>query len=99
MCPLVQLSMLKSKIHRATVTQAQRDYVGSITIDQSLMDAAGILEYERLQVADTIIIMCYCQLDAAEAAAHRPRVVFVDGNNAISRVTSYERHGRLRDMA
>ena len=86
MCPLVQLSMLKSKIHRATVTQAQRDYVGSITIDQSLM-------------ADTIIIMCYCQLDAAEAAAHRPRVVFVDGNNAISRVTSYERHGRLRDMA
>ena len=67
-CPIVQLSMLKGKIHRAIVTQAQRDYVGSITIDQSLMDAAGILEYERVQVADTII-MCYCQLDATEAAA------------------------------
>ena len=37
------LNMLKGKIHRATVTQAEVDYIGSITIDQKLMDAAGIL--------------------------------------------------------
>ena len=46
------LNMLKGKIHRATVTQAEVDYIGSITIDQDLMDAAGILEYEKVQVAD-----------------------------------------------
>ena len=44
--------VLKGKIHRATVTQAELDYVGSITIDQALMDAAGIREYERVQVVD-----------------------------------------------
>lgn len=47
------LEMLKGKIHRATVCQAQLDYVGSITIDQELMDACGILEYEKVQIADT----------------------------------------------
>jgi aspartate 1-decarboxylase len=44
--------MLKGKIHRATVTQAALDYVGSITIDSQLMEAAGILEYEYVQIAD-----------------------------------------------
>lgn len=44
--------VLKGKIHRATVTQAELDYVGSITIDQALMEAAGIHEYERVQVVD-----------------------------------------------
>ena len=44
--------VLKGKIHRATVTQAELDYVGSITIDQALMEASGILEYERVQVVD-----------------------------------------------
>ena len=44
--------MLKSKIHRATVTQAELNYVGSITIDESLMEAAGIIEYEKVQIAD-----------------------------------------------
>ena len=43
---------LKSKIHRAVVTQAALDYVGSITIDEDLMDACGIMEYEKVQVAD-----------------------------------------------
>ena len=43
---------LKSKIHRAVVTQAALDYVGSITIDEDLMDACGIVEYEKVQVAD-----------------------------------------------
>ncbi len=44
--------VLKAKIHRATVTQAELDYVGSITIDQALMEASGIREYERVQVVD-----------------------------------------------
>ena len=46
------LTMLKGKIHRAVVTQAELDYVGSITIDEQLMKAAGIQEYERVQVVD-----------------------------------------------
>ena len=46
------LSMLKGKIHRAVVTQAELEYVGSITIDEHLMEAAGIQEYERVQVVD-----------------------------------------------
>jgi aspartate 1-decarboxylase len=44
--------MLKSKLHRATVTQAELDYVGSITVDMDLLDAAGILEYEKVQIVD-----------------------------------------------
>ena len=43
---------LRSKIHRATVTDARLDYVGSITIDAELMDAAGIDEHERVLVVD-----------------------------------------------
>lgn len=46
------LEVLKSKIHRAVVTQAELNYVGSITIDERLMEAAGIYEYEKIQVAD-----------------------------------------------
>lgn len=46
------LEMLKGKIHRATVKQADLNYVGSITIDRDLMDAAGIIEYEKVQIAD-----------------------------------------------
>lgn len=48
----MQLTMLKGKIHRATVTQAALDYVGSITVDEALMEAAGICEYEKVQIAD-----------------------------------------------
>ncbi len=48
----MMLEMLKSKIHRATVTQAELNYVGSITIDERLMEAAGIYEYEKVQIAD-----------------------------------------------
>ena len=45
-------NMLKGKIHRATVVQAELDYVGSITVDEDLMDAAGIREYEQVQIVD-----------------------------------------------
>lgn len=128
------LNMLKGKIHRATVTQAEVDYIGSITIDQDLMDAAGILDYEKVQVADVergtrletyvisgepgsgviclngaaahlvtpgdkVIIMCYAQMTPEEARESKPRVVFVDEDNKIARLTRYERHGRLEDLA
>ena len=46
------LEMLKGKIHRATVTQAELNYVGSITVDEELLEAAGILEYEKVQIVD-----------------------------------------------
>ena len=43
----MEITMLKGKIHRATVTQAALDYVGSITVDEDLLEAAGIREYEE----------------------------------------------------
>ena len=129
----MQLNMLKGKIHRATVVQAELDYVGSITIDEDLMEAAGILEYEKVTVADVnngnrletyviagergsgmiclngaaahyvevgdkVIIMCYAQMDEAEARAFQPHVVFVDDKNRPARVTRYEKHGKLEDL-
>lgn len=124
------LTMLKGKIHRAAVTEADLHYVGSITIDQDLMDAAGLLSYEKVLVADVdngnrletyiiagargsgiiclngasaqlvtvgdkVIIMAFCQMDADEAATHRPLVVFVDGQNKIREITRYEEHGMI----
>lgn len=126
--------MLIGKIHRATVTQAELDYVGSITIDEDLLDAAGIREYQRVEIAnvdngerfatyaiagqrksgivclngaaahcanvgDKVIIMAYGQLSKQEADATKPNVVFVDENNKPTRITNYEKHGRLQDMA
>ena len=128
----MQIEMLKSKIHRATVKQAELDYVGSITIDEDLLDAAGILEYEKVQIADVdngnrfetyaiagergsgmiclngaaahcvslgdkVIIMCYAQMTPEEAKEHHPKVVFVDDDNHIARVTNYEKHGKLTE--
>ena len=127
------LEMLKSKIHRATVTQADVDYVGSITIDEELMINSGILEYEKVQVADVengnrfdtyviagdkgsgvicvngaaahkvnigdkVIIMSYAQMTEEEAKKNPPKVVFVDDDNKITRVTNYEKHGALFDV-
>ncbi|MCI6858981.1 MAG: aspartate 1-decarboxylase [Eubacterium sp.] len=129
----MQITMLKGKIHRATVTQAELDYVGSITVDEDLLDASGINEYEMVQIVDInngnrfetytiagergsgvmclngaaarcvsvndkIILMAYTQMTPEEAKEHRPTVVFVDGENKVSRVTKYEKHGRLSDM-
>ncbi len=127
------ISMLKSKIHRATVMQAALDYVGSITVDEDLLDAAGILEYEKVQIVDInngqrfetytiagergsgmiclngaaarcvsvkdkIIIMAYADMTPEEAKTVKPKVVFVDDKNSISRVTNYEKHGNLFDI-
>ena len=47
------VNILKSKIHRVTVTEACLDYIGSITIDEDLMDAAGIIANERVQIVDS----------------------------------------------
>jgi aspartate 1-decarboxylase len=125
--------MLKGKVHRAVVIQAELSYVGSITVDEDLLDAAGILEYEKVQIVDVengsrfetytiagergsgmiclngaaarcvqvgdhIIMMCYADMDANEAKSHKPKVVFVDDNNKVARVTNYEKHGKLSDM-
>lgn len=127
------VTMLKSKIHRAVVTQAELDYVGSITIDEELLKASGIIEYEKVQIVDInngqrfetyvisgkagsgviclngaaarcvqkgdkIIIMSYADLTLEEAKAHKPTVVFVDESNRVSKITSYEKHGLLKDM-
>lgn len=128
------ITMLKGKIHRATVTEAQLDYVGSITIDEDLLDASGILEYEQVQIVDInngnrfetytiagkrgsgmiclngaaarcvtlgdkVIIMAYAQMSPEEVEKNPPKVVFVEENNQISRMTRYEKHGLLSDMA
>ena len=129
----MQVNMLKSKIHRATVVQSELDYVGSITVDEELMEAAGIYEYEKVQIADVdngnrfetyiitgekgsgmiclngaaahmvslgdkIIIMCYAQMTPEEIKDNKPKVVFVDDDNKITRVTNYEKHGKLFDL-
>ena len=44
------IELLKSKIHRATITEANLHYIGSIGIDQDLMDAANLIEFEKVQV-------------------------------------------------
>ena len=128
----MEITLLKSKIHRAVVTQADLDYVGSITIDSALMEAAGIIEYERVEIADVdngnrfvtyviagskgsgivclngaaahcvnvgdkVIIMAYAEVTPEEAKQHRPKVVFVDDDNRVTRQASYEKHGLLSD--
>jgi aspartate 1-decarboxylase len=48
----MDIEVLKSKIHRVVITEANLDYIGSITIDEDLMDAANIIEYEKVQVVN-----------------------------------------------
>ena len=120
--------MLKGKLHRATVTEADLNYVGSITVDRDLLEAAGIYEYEKVsivdinngnrfetytiagepgsgiiclngaaarcvQTGDKIIIMAYAELEDEELADHKPKVVFLEDDNKIGQVTTYEKHG------
>jgi len=47
-----QIEVIKSKLHRVTVTQADLNYVGSITVDEALMEAAHIIEGEKVQILD-----------------------------------------------
>lgn len=48
----MRVTLLKSKIHRATVVQAELNYVGSITVDEELLEQSKILEYEKVQIVD-----------------------------------------------
>ena len=126
----MNITMLKSKIHRAVVKQAELNYVGSITVDLELLKASGIMEYELVQIVDVengnrfetytiageagsgmiclngaaarqvavgdhIIIMCYAQMTPKEASDHLPTVVFVNEDNSIKKITSYEKHGEI----
>ncbi len=106
--------MLKCKIHRATVTDADLNYEGSISIDPKLCDLAGLLPFEqvdiyncnngerfstyviygapggiclngaaarKVQKGDTVIICAYADYSSEEAAAHNPRLVYVNTKN------------------
>jgi aspartate 1-decarboxylase len=48
----MQIQILKSKIHRAVITEANLNYVGSLTVDEDLMDAANMIEYEKIHVVN-----------------------------------------------
>lgn len=48
----MQIEILKSKVHRATITEANLNYVGSLTLDEDLMDAANMIENEKIQVVN-----------------------------------------------
>ncbi len=48
----MQITVLKSKLHRVTVTESNLNYIGSITIDEDLMDAANLLENEKVQIVN-----------------------------------------------
>ena len=126
----MQVEMLQGKIHRATVTQAELNYVGSITIDEALLEASGIREYQKVQVVDIdngsrletytiagernsgviclngaaarlvsvkdkVIIMAYALYDEKDLSDYSPKVVFVDENNGIKQIATYEKHGTL----
>ncbi|MBD1428603.1 MULTISPECIES: aspartate 1-decarboxylase [Sphingobacterium] len=116
----MMIEVMKSKIHRARVTQAELNYVGSITIDEDLMDEADIIANEKVQivnnnngarletyvipgkrgtgticlngaaarlvqVGDIVIIISYALMDREEAKAHKPRLVFPDDNNRLTK--------------
>jgi aspartate 1-decarboxylase len=49
---MYQIQILKSKVHRATITEANVDYVGRLTMDEELMDAANLIEHEKIQVVN-----------------------------------------------
>lgn len=49
-CGMMEIQVMKSKIHRAKVTEANLDYIGSVTIDENLMDAANLIENEQVHI-------------------------------------------------
>lgn len=48
----MNIELVKSKLHRVTITEANLNYIGSLTIDEDLLDAANLIEYEKIQVVD-----------------------------------------------
>lgn len=119
----MQLTLLTAKLHRACVTHAELDYEGSCAIDTDLLDAAGITEYEQIQIyniangerfttyairaergskivsvngaaahkaspGDRLIICTYAAMSEQEARAHRPRLVYLNEHNEITRTAN-----------
>ncbi len=119
----MQLTLLTAKLHRAYVTHAELDYEGSCAIDTDLLDAAGITEYEQIQIyniangerfttyairaergskivsvngaaahkaspGDRLIICTYAAMSEQEASAHRPRLVYLNEHNEITRTAN-----------
>ena len=119
----MQVTLLKAKLHRARVSHAELDYEGSCAIDGQLLDAAGMLDYEQIQIynvtngerfttyamraeagsgiisingaaahrakpGDVIIICAYCQLNAAEAMNHKPRLIYLNEHNKVVRTSN-----------
>lgn len=111
-------TLLHAKLHHLRVTQADLEYLGSLTIDEDLMDAVGLLCYEKILVAnldngkrletyaipgprgsrvaclngaaaymgkvgDRLIVMAFAQVDEAECATHKPKVVRLNADNVI----------------
>ena len=48
----MNIEVVKSKLHRVTVTESELNYIGSITIDEDLMDAANLIEFEKVQIVN-----------------------------------------------
>jgi aspartate 1-decarboxylase len=119
----MQVTLLKAKLHRARVSHAELEYEGSCAIDGQLLDAAGMLDYEQIQIynvtygerfttyamraeagsgiisingaaahrakpGDVIIICAYCQLNAAEAINHKPRLIYLNEHNKVTRTSN-----------
>jgi aspartate 1-decarboxylase len=116
----MDLTLLKSKLHRATVTGASLHYEGSMTISEDLAQIAGLMPYEKIlvgnmgngerfetyviygeagtgqiqlngatahlgKIGDRLTIMNFASYPAAEAVAHKPRVVVLDEKNNVVR--------------
>ncbi|HEY3859117.1 MAG TPA: aspartate 1-decarboxylase [Gammaproteobacteria bacterium] len=119
----MQVTLLKAKLHRARVSHAELDYEGSCAIDSQLLDAAGMHDYEQIQIynvtngerfttyamraeagtgiisingaaahrakpGDIIIICAYCQMNAAEAMNHKPRLIYLNEHNKVVRTSN-----------
>ena len=115
----MQVTLLKAKLHRVATTHAELDYEGSCAIDGDFLDAAGILDYEQIEiynlgngerfstyairaeagsriisvngaaahkasVGDRLIICAYARMSEAEAASHKPSLVYFDENNHVT---------------
>ena len=88
----MQIEVLKSKIHRVTVTKSNLNYIGSITIDESLIEAANMVVGEitlngpaarKVQKGDKIIIISYARMSLKEAKTYNPTLIFPNENNFI----------------
>jgi aspartate 1-decarboxylase len=119
----MQLTMLKCKLHRARVTHSELDYEGSCAIDSRLLDLAGIMEFEQIQiynvgngerfttyairaeagsgvisvngaaahkarVGDRVIICAYTGMEEAQARVFKPRLVYLDETNRVTRTAN-----------